>query len=114
MKIDYSDKTWCLKLPDTEEEWYTLVSICKDIGISFLAEGYESRWNYLMPSGAHGKELSRNCGPDDRVTEVSFYEMVAILTNTKKSRQSLQIEQLEHTIAQAMVEVNALRTGIKL
>jgi hypothetical protein len=114
MKINYSDKTWYLKLPDTEEEWDTLVNICREIGISFLGEKYNTRFTYLMPSGADVKELSRNCNPVSHLTEISFYKMIQILTSPKKSHQRLQIEQLENTIAQAVKEVNFLKTDIEV
>jgi Fe-S-cluster containining protein len=116
MKINYSNEYWFLELPSTKKEWDTLLIICQKLGISFLSENYDKDYECLI-SSKDTKDLCRSYNRRNKACgrhKVSFYEMINILTTPEKSAQQLQIEQLEYTIAQAMVEVNALKTGVKL
>jgi Fe-S-cluster containining protein len=111
VQINYSDEYWFLELPSTKKEWDTLLMICQKLGISFLSEEYNRDYECLITS-KDTKNVCRSYSRRNKACgrrKVSFYEMVNILLTPEKTKQQIQIEQLEKTIAQAVKEVNFLK-----
>jgi hypothetical protein len=113
MKINYSDKTWCYKLPETEEEWNALATVFESLDVNLYDVTYSRSFNYIFCSHDTGMPCLVRIYQRRTLKEVSFYEMINILTMPKKTEQEIQIEQLENTIKQAAEEIQLIKAGYR-
>tara|TARA_R110000851_G_scaffold275824_1_gene428580 strand:- start:39176 stop:39514 length:339 start_codon:yes stop_codon:yes gene_type:complete len=109
MTINYTDKSWCLRIPDTRRKWEALILLFNSIGVDICDTTYEGSWRYLSPNQIGGDGLSRH--NMTHLRKVSLIEAVARLTTPAKSATELKIEQLEKTIAEASAQIQDLKVS---
>jgi hypothetical protein len=113
MQINYSDKTWCYKLPETEKEWDALVVVFESLNVNVYELKYNPMFTHIFCSYDDHIPCLVRVAHSKNLREVSFYEMINILTAPTKTEQEIQIEQLQDTIDKAAIQIKIMQTGIK-